>query len=153
MYETHWTGLSGPSWEWEMDLQLFRREMSRYWAATPNQHRLTNRLYRRIRIGAAQREFLGATASDSWRPVTAASVAQNGLAATAPRCFPAESTFRTRPTMFCGVLGRSARARLRMGNTWCAFWTIRGRSSFLLLWCATRFRLERYEFLGVYKYT
>ena len=57
MYETHWTGLSGPSWEREMDLQLFRHEILRYWAGTPNQHRQTNRLYRRMRIGAAQREL------------------------------------------------------------------------------------------------
>ena len=34
--------------------------------------------------------FLGATASDSWRPVTAPFLAQNGLAATAPRCLPTE---------------------------------------------------------------
>ena len=48
MYETHWTGLSGPSWEREMDLQLFRHEILRYWAGTPNQHRQTNRLYRQM---------------------------------------------------------------------------------------------------------
>ena len=29
----------------------------RYWAGTPDQHRQTNRLYRRMRIGAAQREL------------------------------------------------------------------------------------------------
>ena len=38
-----------------MDLQLFRHEILRYWAGSPNQHRQTNRLYRRMRIGAAQR--------------------------------------------------------------------------------------------------
>ena len=53
MYETRWTGLSGPSWEREMELQLFRYEIVCCWAGTPNQHRLTNRLYRRMRIGAA----------------------------------------------------------------------------------------------------
>ena len=38
--------------------------------------------------------FLGATASVSWRPVTAAFLAQNGfLAPTIPRCFPTEPTF------------------------------------------------------------
>ena len=40
-----------------MDLQLFRHEMLRYWAGTLNQHRQTNRLYRRMRIGATQREL------------------------------------------------------------------------------------------------
>ena len=59
MYKTQWTGLSGPSWEPEMDLQLFRHEILRYWAGTPNQHRQTNRLYRLMRIGAAQRELSG----------------------------------------------------------------------------------------------
>ena len=29
----------------------------RYWAGTPDQHRQTNRLYRRMRIGAAKREL------------------------------------------------------------------------------------------------
>ena len=40
-----------------MNLQLFRHDMSRYWVGTPNQHRQTNRPYRRMRIGAAQREL------------------------------------------------------------------------------------------------
>ena len=115
MYETHWTGLSGLSWEREIDLQLFRHEILRYWAGTPNQHRQTNRLYRRMRIGAAQRNFLGATASDSWRTVTAAFLGKNGLAATAPRCLPTKPIFGTRATTVCGGLGRSAPARPRRG--------------------------------------
>ena len=57
MYETHWTGLSRPSWEREMDLQLSRQQILLYWAGTPNQHRQTNHLYRQMRIGAAQREL------------------------------------------------------------------------------------------------
>ena len=36
---------------------LSRSEILRYRAGTPNQHRLTNRLYRRTRIDAAQREL------------------------------------------------------------------------------------------------
>ena len=57
MYETHWTGLSRPSREREVDLQLSRHEIMRYWAGTPNQNRQTNRLYHRMTIGAAQREL------------------------------------------------------------------------------------------------
>ena len=57
MYETHWTGLSRPSWEREMDLQLSRQQILLHWAGTPNQHRQTNRLYRQMRIGVAQREL------------------------------------------------------------------------------------------------
>ena len=56
VYDTHWTGLSGPSWQREMDLQLFLHEILRYWAGTPNQHRQPNRLYHRMRNGAAQKE-------------------------------------------------------------------------------------------------
>ena len=51
MCETHWTGLSRPSWERGMDLQFFCQEIiSRYWAGTPNQHRQTNRMYHRMRF-------------------------------------------------------------------------------------------------------
>jgi hypothetical protein len=56
MYETHWTGLLRPSWEREMDLQHSRHQILLYWAGNPNQHRQTNRLYRRMR-GAAEREL------------------------------------------------------------------------------------------------
>ena len=40
-----------------MDLHLSRPHILRYWAGKPDQSRQTNRLYRRMRIGAAQREF------------------------------------------------------------------------------------------------
>ena len=49
-------GLSEPSWEREIDLQLSRTHILRYWAGTPDQRRQTNRLYRWMRIGAAQRQ-------------------------------------------------------------------------------------------------
>ena len=57
LYKTHWAGLSEPSWEREMGLHLSRSHILRYWAGTPDQHRQTNRLYRRMRIGTAQREL------------------------------------------------------------------------------------------------
>ena len=57
LYKAHWMGLSKPSWEREMDLHLSRSHILRYWAGTPDQHRQTNSLYRRVRIGAAQREL------------------------------------------------------------------------------------------------
>ena len=41
----------------------------------------------------------------------------------------------------------------RRGHIWCAFWTTRGRSRFLLLRRTARLRQERYEVLGTYKYT
>ena len=57
LYKTHWVGLSEPSWEREIDLHPSRYHILRYWAGTPDQQRQTNRLYRRMRIGAAQREL------------------------------------------------------------------------------------------------
>ena len=57
LYKTQCAELSEPSWEREMDIHLSRYHTLRYWAGTPDQHRQTNRLYRRMLIGAAQREL------------------------------------------------------------------------------------------------
>ena len=40
-----------------MDLHLSRSNILLYWAGTPDQHCQTNRLYRRMRVGAASREL------------------------------------------------------------------------------------------------
>ena len=40
-----------------MDLQISHSHILRYWAGTPDQYRQTNCLYRRMRIGAEQREL------------------------------------------------------------------------------------------------
>ena len=40
-----------------MDLQRSRQYILHYWAGTPLQHQQANRLYRRMRVGAAQREL------------------------------------------------------------------------------------------------
>ena len=106
-----------------MYLQLSRRAILRHWAGTPNQHRHTNYLYRRVRIGAEQREL-------SW---------SNGERFLAPGygCvshadwlhryfFPTGPTFGARTTTVCGGSGKSARLRQRMGYIWFDFWTIRG---------------------------
>ena len=57
LYETQRKGLLQPSWEREMDLQHSRQHILHYWAGTPLQHQQANRLYRRMRVGAAQREL------------------------------------------------------------------------------------------------
>ena len=57
LYKAHWAGLSEPSCEREIDLPLSRSHTLRYGAGTPDQHRQNNSLYRRMRIGAAQREL------------------------------------------------------------------------------------------------
>ena len=84
-----------------MDLLLFRLDLSRYSAGTPNQHRQTNRMYRQMRIGAAERIFFGTTTSVFSRMDTAAFLAQNSLTATARRCFQTEPTFGIRATTVC----------------------------------------------------
>ena len=50
LFKTHWAGLSEPPWEREMDLHLSCSHIWRYWAGTPDQHRQTTRLYRRMHI-------------------------------------------------------------------------------------------------------
>ena len=50
LYKTHWQGLLRPSWEREMDLSDWRRQVLLYWLGTPDQHRQTNRLYHQMRI-------------------------------------------------------------------------------------------------------
>ena len=57
IYKTHRTGLSEPSWEREMGFHLSRSHILPCWVGTPDQHRQTNHLYRRMRIEAAQREL------------------------------------------------------------------------------------------------
>ena len=54
LYKTHWAGLSESFWGRELGLHLSHPHLLCYWAGTPGQHRQTNRLYRRTRIGAAQ---------------------------------------------------------------------------------------------------
>ena len=57
LYETHWAGLLGRYWERELDLQHCGRHILLYWSRALTQHRPENRLYRQMRIGAAQREL------------------------------------------------------------------------------------------------
>ena len=63
----------------------------------------------------------GKTPNAFWRPVTLASHARIGFAASATRCSPGEPTFGTRATMGCGGLEKSARVRRRMEYTWSDF--------------------------------
>ena len=100
-----------------MDLHLSRSHILRYWAGTPDQHRQTNRLYRRCGLVRHSVSSLGTTGNDFWRRATLVSHARSGSAATAIRCSPRESTFGTRATMGCGGLEKLVRIRRRMGYT------------------------------------
>ena len=88
MYGTHWTGLSRPSWEREMDLQLSRHAILRYWAGSPIQHRQPTVCTAGCELVLLNGKFLGVTASASCRPAKPAFRTQNSFAGTAPRCFP-----------------------------------------------------------------
>ena len=54
LYETHWKGLLRPSWEREA------AHILEYWAGAPLQLRQENRVYRRMRVDAAQCELVRA---------------------------------------------------------------------------------------------
>ena len=151
MYETHWTGLSRPSWEREMDLQLSLHEMLRHWAGTQNQHRQANLLlqYRWMRIARHKDKFLAVTMSGFWHPGIAACRTPIGFANTTTQCFPTGPTFGTRATTVWGGSEKSARLRQRMGNIWLDSWTARDRSGFLFLRRATRYRRELYTVLSL----
>ena len=102
MYETHWTGLSRPSWEREMDLQLSRQQILLCLAGAPNRQRQTNRLRRQMRIGAVQRELSRANGEQIVALATAASRALAGYATAAPWCSPKGPIFGAKPITDCG---------------------------------------------------
>ena len=56
-YKTHWKGHLRPSWERESDFLHARQPILEYWAGAPLQLRQANRVYRHMRVGAAQREL------------------------------------------------------------------------------------------------
>ena len=116
--------------------------------------RTTNRLYCRMRIGAAQRK-LSRNHDERFfrRRATFVPHAWSGSAAAATRCSPREPTFGTRATMGCGGLEKLVRIRRRMAYTWPEFWTIRGRSSPLFSRRATRPPRRPYEVLGAFRFT
>ena len=57
LYETHWKGFLRPSCQREADLSHARQHILEYWAGAPLQLRQANWVYRRMRVGAAQREL------------------------------------------------------------------------------------------------
>ena len=70
--------------------------------------RTTNRLHRRMRIGAAHRK-LSRNHKERffWHRTTLEPHARSGSAATAKRCSPGEPTFGTGATMTCGGLKKN----------------------------------------------
>ena len=133
-----------------MDLHFFRHEILRYSAGAPNQHRQPNLLYRRMRIGTAQRQlyrsnnerFLafcyGCVPITDWLRRYSATVL---LSATT------EPTLGLRTTVaWKGWKGQ--REHDYRWDTLGHFWMTRDRSSFLFLRRATRLR-RQLQVLGV----
>ena len=56
-YKINWKRPPAPSWERESDLLHARQQVLEYRAGATLQIRQANWVYRRIRVGAAQREF------------------------------------------------------------------------------------------------
>ena len=153
MYETQWTGLSGPSWDREMDLQLFRHEILRYWAGTPNQHRQNQPPVSPYANYAAQRElsrnngerFLAHGYGCAPRPEWLSRYSTTVLLSGAHVWYKGDDGL--------WWLGKINSSTTTKGYIWCAFWMTRDRSSFLFLRRATRLRRELCEVLGVCKCT
>ena len=132
LYKTHWVGLSEPLWEREIDLQLSRTHIFRYWAGTPDQHRQTNRLYRRMRIGAVQRELSRNNGEHFLAPGRLRPT--RGVASPLPRYgAPQGSPLLVQGRRWVVGARKSALVRRRMECTWSEVWRTRGRSSFLSL--------------------
>ena len=151
LYKTHWVGLSEPSWEREMDIQLSRTHILRYGPALRTSTAKPTAFTAGCALARHSVSFPGTTANGFWRPAALASHVRSGFAAT--RCSPREPTFGTMATMGCGGLEKSARVRQRMEYTWSEFWTTRGRSSFLSLRRATRPQRGPYEVLDASRST
>ena len=96
--------------------------------------------------------FVGATASDSWRPVTAAFLAQDGLAAKAPRASQ-QSPFLVQGRRRFVAAWEDQRKHGRGWGIFGASFGLPATDQASSYSGATRLRQEQYEVLGVYKYT
>ena len=136
-----------------MHLHLSRSHILRYWAGTPDQHHQTNRLYRRMRIGAAQREFSRNNGVRFLAPGYACVPRADWLRRYHDTVLLKGAHFGTRETMCYGGLEKPARALPRTRYTLFTFWTTRDRLNSLFPRRATRLRRKPYEAVGACKFT
>ena len=128
-----------------MDLQLYRTHILRYWAGTPDQQRQTNRVYRRMCVGAAQRELSRNNGERFLAPAYARVPGAECLRRYRDAVLPKEAHvwYEGDDGLWC--LGKISTSTTRMEYTWSDFWTTRCRSSFLFPRRATRPQRGPYE--------
>ena len=146
--KTHWAGLSEPSCERKIDLHLSRPHILRYSAGKPDQHRQTNRLYRRMRIGAAQRELSRNNGERFLAPGYACVTRADWLRRYHDTVLSQGSQFWYKGDDGLWWLGKISASTTEDKVCLIRFWTTRGRSNFLFPRRATRLRREPYEALG-----
>ena len=124
MYKTHWTGLFRPLWEREMDLPTAPTSADFAllgWHSEPTP-RQTNRLYRQMRIGAAQRELSRANGQRFLAPGYGRVPRADWLRhCSTTRCPPMGPIVGTKPMTACGGWGKSALEQPPTGNIWYVF--------------------------------
>ena len=141
-----------PSWERDMDLHLSRSHILRYWAGTPDQHRQTNRLYRRMRIGAAQRELSRNNGERFLAPGYACVTRAEWLRRYRDTVLPKGAHFWYKGDDGLWWLGKVSARTADDGVYLVRFWTIRGRLNSLFPRRGTQPRRGPYEVLGVYRF-
>ena len=114
-----------------MDLQLYLTHILRYWAGTPDQHRQTNRLYRRMWIGAAQRELSRKNGERFLPPGYACALCAEWLRRFHDTVLPKGAHFWYKGNDGLWWLGKISASTTEDGVYVVRFWTIRGRPSSL----------------------
>ena len=146
-------GLSEPSWEREINFQLSRTHILPYWTSTPDQHRQTNRLYRRMRIGAAQGELSRNNGERFLAPGYACVPRAEWLRRYRDTVLPKRAHYGYKGNDRLWWLRKISASTTEDGVHLVRFWTTRGRSSFLSPRRATRPQRGPYEILAASRST
>ena len=148
-YDTHRKGLLRSSWEREPDLVHARQHILEYWVVSPLQLRQVNRVYRSMRVGAAQRE-LGRDKGAFFLPPGYSYVNHQTWARRfRGTALPVGAYFWRKGQGHLWWLGKVPRT-LQLDSMRFAFWTTPARSSLRYLLLGTLRLLELFAIRGVY---
>ena len=136
-----------------MDLHLSRSHILRFWAGTPDQHRQTNRLYRGMRIAAAQRELSRNNGERFLAPGHFCVPRAEWLRRSRDTVLPKGAHFLYKGDDGLWWLGKISVSATEDGVYLVRCLAARGRSSFLSPWRATRPQRGPYEVLGASRST